>query len=181
MGLKEYKRKRNFKVSSEPGGKKGNKKSTLKFVVQKHAASRLHYDFRLEVDGVLKSWAVPKGPSLNPTIKRLAVHVEDHPVAYADFEGQIPKGEYGAGKVIVWDNGEYTCENPSRGIKDGKLSLILEGKKLKGRFSLFKTKQAGEDSWLLVKVKDQYAEYDEPPITDKIGSVISRKRIPNEK
>src|SRR5215468_1313366 len=143
MGLKEYKRKRNFRKTREPEGKRKEKSTRHIFVVQQHAARRLHYDFRLELDGVLKSWAVPKGPSLNPDDKRLAMMVEDHPFDYKDFEGTIPEGNYGAGNVIVWDNGTYTGTGKNGGTDDkslldgiakGHISFTLKGKKLKGEF-----------------------------------------------
>jgi len=139
--LKKYRAKRNLKVSKEPLPKLlKRKKGLLHFVVHKHAASHLHYDFRMEVDGVLKSWAVPKGPSLNPSDKRLAIRVEDHPFAYKDFEGVIPKG-YGAGKVLIWDQGTYFIDDAKEseqlareGLKKGVLHFTLNGKKLKGSF-----------------------------------------------
>ncbi len=129
------------------------KKTEGLFVVQKHAASHLHYDFRLEIGGVLKSWAIPKGPSMNPTEKRLAVQVEDHDLSYANFEGAIPAGHYGAGKVIVWDKGRWQCDaDPAQQLRQGILKFSLQGKKLKGRFHLIRMK--GEQ-WLLVKEKDR--------------------------
>jgi DNA ligase D-like protein (predicted 3'-phosphoesterase) len=167
MSLTEYNQKRNFNSTVEPEG--GMKKSTseLIFVVQKHAASHLHYDFRLEMDGVLKSWAIPKGPSMNPADKRLAIMVEDHPYSYKDFEGTIPEGNYGAGNVIVWDNGTYTLADYKNAgnletklksdLQKGHLSFILIGKKLKGEFALVKLKTKQENTWLLIKSKDQYA------------------------
>ena len=137
MSLSKYNQKRDFKQTQEPKGKIEKSASKLIFVVQKHAASHLHYDFRLEMDGVLKSWAVPKGPSMNPDDKRLAMMVEDHPYSYKDFEGTIPAGNYGAGNVIVWDNGTYTPDEPTENpektlladLKKGHLSFILKGKK----------------------------------------------------
>src|SRR5436190_4587507 len=144
--LKKYNEKRNFNSTEEPKGEVENSKNDLIFVVQKHDASHLHYDFRLELNGVLKSWAVPKGPSMNPDDKRLAIMVEDHPFAYKDFEGIIPEGNYGAGTVLIWDNGTYALlEEQSKAatekklkadLKKGHLSFILNGKKLKGEFSL---------------------------------------------
>ena len=143
--LQPYFRKRDFKVTSEPTGGEATT-GALSFVVQKHAASRLHYDFRLELDGTLKSWAVPKGPSLDPKDKRMAVHVEDHPIDYASFEGTIPKGQYGAGKVIVWDNGTWEpVGDPRAGYRDGKLKFRLHGRKLKGGWTLVRMHgRAGE-------------------------------------
>lgn len=185
MGLSNYKAKRNFKESPEPtGGKADNKQ--LRFVIQKHDASHLHYDFRLEMEGVLKSWAVPKGPSTDPSIKRLAMMVEDHPYDYRTFEGIIPSG-YGAGTVIVWDEGFYEPAEGSfknkkemdkelrRQLHSGKLKFTLKGKKLKGEYALVKAKGRGENGWLLFKVKDQYASKDD--ITLKEKSVISKKTL----
>src|SRR5207245_2429483 len=127
------------------------------FVVQKHSARRLHYDFRLELDGVLKSWAVPKGPSLDPAQKRLAVEVEDHPIEYAEFEGVIPRGNYGAGPVIVWDRGAWVpLEEPREGLRKGKLLFSLAGYKLRGVFTLVRTKKSPKD-WLLIKKADEWA------------------------
>jgi bifunctional non-homologous end joining protein LigD len=160
--LKRYHAKRDFKATPEPRGKpvKGGKR--LRFVIQKHRASRLHYDFRLEADGVLKSWAVPKGPSLDPADRRLAMHVEDHPYDYRTFEGIIPKGQYGAGEVIVWDEGTYKLAegaDPTSEIGRGKIKFILSGKKLNGEFTLVRIKgRAGDsgDPWLLIKDHDEY-------------------------
>lgn len=144
--LTEYKRKRDFAETPEPGPKVGRKKKNLTFVVQKHAARRLHYDFRLELDGVLLSWAVPKGPSTIAGEKRLAVMTEDHPIEYGKFEGTIPKGNYGAGKVEIWDSGIYVPDGGERdmraGLEEGKISFTLEGDRLQG-------------SWTLVKMKDE--------------------------
>ncbi len=140
-------------------GKKGSKR--LRFVVHEHKATRLHYDFRLEMGGILKSWAVPKGPSMNPAEKRLAVMVADHPLVYADFEGIIPEGTYGAGPVVVWDEGTYVPleEDPVRGIKAGKLAFELRGKKLEGGFALALMKGRGTGKeWLLMKKKDAHAD-----------------------
>lgn len=164
--LNEYKRKRNFHASPEPQGKKHSHSSHI-YVIQKHAARRLHYDLRLEWDGALKSWAVPKGPSLDPSIKRLAVHVEDHPIEYADFEGNIPKGNYGAGSVIVWDNGtwEPQDDNIRSAYKKGKITFLINGKKLKGLWKLIRI-QADPKNWLLMKVKDKYSKSNFE-ITDK--------------
>ncbi len=162
MALEEYKRKRDFKQTPEPAGKveKGNKR---RFVVQKHRASHLHYDFRLEMEGVLKSWAVPKGPSLDPADKRLAMQVEDHPVSYFDFEGIIPAGNYGAGTVMVWDVGTWEpLGNPSETLRKGDLKFSLNGQKLKGEFALVHIKSRRPDSkgteWLLIKHRDAYVQ-----------------------
>jgi bifunctional non-homologous end joining protein LigD len=166
--LAEYARKRDFEATPEPKGKKRAASSELHFVVQKHRATRLHYDFRLEAGGVLASWAIPKGPSLDTHERRLAMHVEDHPYDYRTFEGIIPKGNYGAGEVIVWDEGTYTLaegDDPVEEIAKGKIKFILHGKKLHGMFSLVKIKNKGGESgepWLLIKDKDEFVdpEYD---------------------
>ncbi|MDO3625718.1 DNA ligase D [Mucilaginibacter sp. BT774] len=165
MGLAEYIKKRVFNKTTEPkGGKSDNKH--LAFVVQRHHASHLHYDFRLELDGVLKSWAVPKGPSMNPGDKRLAMMVEDHPFDYRKFEGIIPQGNYGAGVVMIWDKGTYTSLSEKRaddvknlraGLKAGNLKFKLNGEKLKGEFALVKLHSGEDNSWLLIKHKDQFA------------------------
>lgn len=167
MALTLYNKKRNFKETSEPTGAVKKSASKLTFVIQRHKASRLHYDFRLELDGVLKSWAVPKGPSLNPKDKRLAMMVEDHPYDYKDFTGIIPEGNYGAGIVEIWDNGTYAdIDNSSKevaekklraGLKSGDLKFQLFGKKLKGEFALVKLKGKEDNSWLLIKHRDKYA------------------------
>src|SRR5664280_1548811 len=185
MALSKYKEKRNFKGSPEPTG--GNPDIyKLRFVIQKHDASHLHYDFRLEMEGVLKSWAVPKGPSTDPDIKRLAMMVEDHPYDYRNFEGIIPGG-YGAGTVIVWDEGFYELADADgkdkkaqnkelrKGIYSGKLHFVLHGKKLKGEFALVKMHDRGENAWLLFKVKDKYVSKEDITLKDK--SVISRKTL----
>lgn len=158
MTLKKYHQKRDFSKTKEPKGKVGKKKNKeLLFVVQKHAASHLHYDFRLEMDGVLKSWAVPKGPSLDPTVKRLAVHVEDHPIAYGTFEGIIPKGEYGGGSVLLWDKGTWVLyKEDKKSYKQGGFTFILHGKKLKGLWKLIQIKKDPRN-WLLIKVQDEFA------------------------
>lgn len=157
--LKTYKAKRNFSVTPEPeeGGQPG--KDRLAFVIQKHWATRLHYDFRLELDGTMKSWAVPKGPSYDTRDKRMAVHVEDHPISYNDFEGTIPAKQYGAGKVIIWDRGTWEpLEDPRKGYRAGKLVFLLHGHKMHGRWALVRMRGKGEDKepWLLIKEKDHY-------------------------
>jgi len=167
MALTKYNEKRNFDETSEPAGKVKKSVSKLVFVVQRHKASRLHYDFRLELDGVLKSWAVPKGPSMNPKDKRLAMMVEDHPYDYKDFAGTIPEGNYGAGIVEIWDSGTYAdIENSSHdiaeknlraGLKSGDFKFQLFGKKLKGEFVLVKLKAKEDNSWLLIKHRDDFA------------------------
>ncbi|MGV3530207.1 MAG: DNA ligase D [Flavisolibacter sp.] len=181
MALEEYKRKRNFKKTSEPTGGKGESDQLI-FVVQKHQASHLHYDFRLELRGVLKSWAVPKGPSMKPEEKRLASHVEDHPIDYKDFEGIIPEGNYGAGTVIIWDRGTYkpVGDSGKKSVDEkeltkqfyaGKMSIVLKGEKLKGRFDLVKTPARSENAWLLMKHDDSYAR--KTDVTKKDKSVVS--------
>jgi DNA ligase D-like protein (predicted 3'-phosphoesterase) len=163
--LREYHRKRDFKKTSEPRGRARRRTSGPRFVVQEHAARRHHYDFRLEVDGVLKSWAVPKGPSTNPKEKRLATATEDHPLDYIDFEGTIPKGEYGAGAVIVWDTGVYrnvtdAGEVPIEdALEKGHARVVLEGEKLRGTWALTRFRgRDGKDQWLLVKTRDDSAD-----------------------
>lgn len=159
--LQEYQRKRDFDASPEPAGKRGRAQQgqALQFCIQKHAASHLHYDFRLELDGTLKSWAIPKGPSLDPKVRRLAVHVEDHPLDYASFEGTIPEGHYGAGDVIVWDRGIWQPEgDPRAAYVKGKLRFRLQGEKLSGTWNLFRTHLAGKkEQWMLVKSNDGQA------------------------
>ena len=133
----------------------------MRFLVQEHHARQLHYDFRLEIAGVLKSWAVPKGPSMNPADKRLAVLVDDHPLEYFDFEGIVPKGQYGAGAVVVWDSGEYRLlegNDPAKAFKEEKIVLKLEGNILRGGFTLLKMKGRGENNWLLIKKKDAFSQ-----------------------
>lgn len=161
MSLKEYEKKRDFGKTAEPQGKAGpDAPGEAVFVVQKHKATRLHYDFRLEVGGVLKSWAVPKGPSLNPSQKRLAVMVEDHPYDYKDFEGVIPGGEYGGGTVMIWDEGTYAVADgdAAGALEAGVMKFQLDGKKLRGTFALVRTRMGGKDeNWLLIKGKDDHA------------------------
>lgn len=185
MALTTYRKKRNFKESPEPTGGKADSEK-LRFVIQKHDASHLHYDFRLEMGGVLKSWAIPKGPSTDPSVKRLAMMVEDHPYDYRNFEGIIPSG-YGAGTVIVWDEGFYELPDSKgkdkktltrelmAGLHKGKLHIILKGKKVKGEFGLIKAFGRAENSWLLFKVKDGYASKEDITLKDK--SVISKKTL----
>lgn len=167
MTLSKYNQKRNFGKTQEPKGVKKASKGKLRFVVQKHAASHLHYDFRLEIDGVLVSWAVPKGPSANPADKRLAMHVEDHPMDYLDFEGTIPKGEYGGGTVMVWDIGTYEPEGDfpiskqnaemKKMLQSGSVKIMLHGEKLKGSWALVQMHGRGENQWLLIKHKDDFS------------------------
>src|SRR5437762_6870791 len=175
--LREYQRKRDFGRTPEPRGDATSHGHAHGFVVQKHAASRLHYDFRLELDGTLKSWAVPKGPSLDPADKRLAMQTEDHPVDYADFEGVIPEGEYGGGTVMVWDNGIYAPENNesvSRALAKGELKFAMLGKKLKGSFVLVRTR---DRQWLLMKHKDEYAKAGEDIAETEPYSVITKRTL----
>lgn len=185
MSLATYNKKRNFKKTPEPAGDSLHKGKKLLFVVQKHDASHLHYDFRLEMGGVLKSWAVPKGPSLDPSVKRLAMQVEDHPWSYRSFEGKIPEGNYGAGDVIVWDTGTYEGEGGEEGLlaglKKGHLSFTLHGKKLQGGWSLVRTRsdKSGRARWLLVKKEDEYASDED--VTRQVGSVLSKRVLPRDK
>ena len=174
--LGDYKRKRRFSKTPEPGPEKKSTRSGRLFVVQKHRATRLHYDFRLEVDGVLKSWAVPKGPSLDPTVKRLAMQVEDHPVDYAKFEGVIPEGEYGGGTVMVWDCGTYKPEatnDVAASLRKGELKFSLSGKKLNGSWALVRT--LGRQ-WLLLKHRDYYTT--DLEVTDLAPvSILTRRTL----
>ncbi len=179
--LAAYRKKRRFTTTREPRGAGARSRKRLIFVVQKHRASHLHYDFRLAADGVLKSWAVPKGPSLDPRQKRLAIRVEDHPYEYRNFEGTIPKGNYGAGEVIVWDRGTYRNaagdgeEGFLKDLRKGALSIVLRGKKLKGGFSLVRLGRPRQ--WLLIKKNDDYASTRD--ITRNSTSVKSGKRLPD--
>jgi len=183
MTLKEYTKKRHFNVSPEPSGKTAQPKQqdSLIFVVQKHRATALHYDFRLEWNGVLLSWAVPKGPSLDSSVKRLAMQVEDHPVEYASFEGVIPEGEYGGGTVMVWDEGTWTPESPdvNAALAKGDLKFTLHGKKLKGSWVLVRTHGWGSSSgksWLLIKHRDQFTSTKDVAI-EKPRSIVSNKLL----
>ena len=184
MSLDEYHKKRDFKVTPEPAGKGETRKpsSKLIYVIQKHRATQLHYDFRLEWAGVLLSWAVPKGPSLDPLVKRLAMQVEDHPIDYADFEGVIPADEYGGGTVMVWDTGTWKPEVPDvdEALRTGDLKFMLHGKKLQGSWVLVRTRGFGSSksrsSWLLIKHRDQYAS--ESDITaNQPYSTVSRRLL----
>jgi len=182
--LARYASKRDFTKTSEPAPVETRKKrKALEYVIQKHDASRLHYDLRLEVDGVMKSWAVPKGPSLDPAIKRLAVEVEDHPMEYNRFEGTIPEGEYGGGTVMIWDKGtwRYTgdAEDPAAALKQGTLEFTLSGKRLKGGWVLVRTRKVGRSQqWLLIKRDDKYADADHDVTEQFMTSVVSRKSMP---
>lgn len=182
MGLKQYSEKRNFSKTPEPAGKnaKPARQKKLIFVVQKHHARNLHYDLRLEYNGKLKSWAVPKGPSLNPADKRLAVEVEDHPLDYAGFEGEIPKGEYGAGQVIVWDKGRWIPgANPAAAFRKGHLDFELKGKKMNGRWTLVRMGKAGaKNNWLLIKQKDEFSRTDYDLTVEEPEGVLKKKSLP---
>ena len=182
--LRRYQQKRRFDVTPEPRGRKAREKGN-RYVIQKHAASRLHYDFRLEHDGVLKSWAVTKGPSLVPGEKRLAVHVEDHPLDYGDFEGTIPKGQYGGGTVMLWDRGHWTPEgDPDEGFKKGHLTFTLDGEKLKGRWHLVRMRprpNERQESWLLIKGDDEEARTPtDPDILEKKSKSVATGRSLDE-
>src|ERR1700744_1779803 len=182
MSLTEYVKKRFFDKTTEPKGGKSKSKQ-LAFVVQRHHASHLHYDFRLELDGTLKSWAVPKGPSMNPGDKRLAMMVEDHPFDYRKFEGIIPNGNYGAGVVMIWDKGTYTSlgderkddiKNLRAGLRSGNLKFRLDGEKLKGEFALVKLHSAEDNSWLLIKHNDEFAVSKKYSSEDLVPSEIKK-------
>src|SRR5262245_58400643 len=182
--LVEYRRKRDFAKTPEPRGAAGTRKPLL-YVVQKHEATRLHYDFRLEHRGVLLSWAVPKGPTLKLGEKHLAMMVEDHPVSYMKFEGTIPEGNYGAGTVMVWDFCNYLALGAKnlaesekmikKGLKDGMLKFVVNGQKIQGGFALIKTNFAGKHSWLLIKERDEYAKNID--VTKKDKSALSGKSM----
>jgi DNA ligase D-like protein (predicted 3'-phosphoesterase) len=182
--LKPYLEKRDFAKTPEPSGGRGPSPEPI-FVIQKHAARRLHYDFRLEVAGVLKSWALPKGPSTNPQDKRLAVPTEDHPLDYADFEGIIPPGEYGAGAVLVWDTGTYRNITEKKGapipleeaLAHGHVKIWLEGHKLRGGYALTRFKQPPDENWLLVKMDDDLADPNQNPLDSQPQSVLTGRTI----
>ena len=188
--LRTYHEKRDFLATPEPRGEVGVPGASLRFVVQKHAASSLHYDFRLEIDGVLKSWAIPKGPSLNPSERRLAMATEDHPLDYAAFEGDIPAGHYGAGEVIVWDEGAFVPQFPDltivppdeanteagRQLANGSLKFMLQGKKLRGSWALVRMHGRQPNAWLLIKHADEYSDR-EHPVTNRVESVLSGRRL----
>ena len=194
--LTEYRKKRDFGRTAEPAGgaggsakKKRRSTSTLAFVIQKHAASHLHYDLRLELDGVMKSWAVPKGPAPDPSIKRLAMQVEDHPIEYNTFEGTIPQGEYGGGTVMLWDRGTYEPEKGGgedgvrEGYRKGDLKIVFHGKRMKGSWVLVRTRgwggggSGGKPSWLLIKHRDEYAEAGDALVERFTTSVVSKKTM----
>jgi bifunctional non-homologous end joining protein LigD len=182
MTLKEYRKKRHFGVTPEPTGKAeetDRKDEGLIYVVQKHRATQLHYDFRLEWKGTLLSWAVPKGPPLDPSVKRLAMQVEDHPIDYAKFEGVIPAGEYGGGTVMVWDIGTWEPEQPDvdRAIAKGDLKFTLHGKKLKGSWVFVRTRGfggSGKPTWLLIKHRDKYASSKDVTLTEPRSVLTNR-------
>jgi DNA ligase D-like protein (predicted 3'-phosphoesterase) len=179
--LRTYRAKRHFKRTPEPAGRRKRTSRKPRFVVQEHHARALHWDFRLEVGGVLVSWAVPKGPSLNPADKRMAMRTEDHPLEYADFEGVIPEGEYGAGQVIVWDRGTYRNLTERRGeavpmdeaIAGGHATVRLDGRKLSGAFALTRIAKGKRERWLLVKKADDRADRRRNPVKSQPRSVIS--------
>jgi bifunctional non-homologous end joining protein LigD len=187
--LAEYHRKRDFSRTAEPAGGKTRKAKSarLEFVIQKHAATRLHFDLRLELDGVMKSWAVPRGPSPDPMDKRLAVEVEDHPMEYNAFEGTIPKGEYGGGSVMIWDRGWYEPEQKGGGAealraayKKGDLKVVFHGKRMKGSWVLVRTRGYGEGdkpSWLLIKHRDKYAEAGGDLVETHLTSVVTKRTM----
>jgi bifunctional non-homologous end joining protein LigD len=184
--LAEYNRKRDFTRTKEPAGVVPKAKGkALHFVVQKHAASHLHYDFRLELDGVMKSWAVPKGPSYDPSVRRLAMEVEDHPISYNTFEGTIPAGEYGGGTVMLWDRGTYEAEDGGgaaslrRGYEKGDLKIVMHGQRLKGGWVLVRMQRPGRPQWLLIKHRDDTAD-PALDITEKHTTSVVTKRTMEE-
>lgn len=182
--LAEYNAKRDFSRTAEPAGKVPKARGkTLQFVIQKHAASHLHYDFRLELDGVMKSWAVPKGPSLDPTVRRLAMEVEDHPISYNTFEGTIPQGEYGGGTVMLWDQGSYEAddgggsESLRRGYEKGELRFVMHGKRLRGGFVLARLRRPGRPQWLLIKRRDDHADAERDITAEATTSVVTKRTM----
>lgn len=183
--LSEYQSKRDFNSTPEPSGD-GNAEGQPRFVIQKHDASSLHYDLRLEIDGVLKSWAVPKGPSTDPRDKRLAVPTEDHPIDYVDFEGVIPEDEYGGGTVLVWDTGTYENEttdhdgeevSPDVAYEQGHISFVLNGEKLSGGYALTRTGSGDDKRWLLVKKDDDEADARRNPTSTEPESVLTERTL----
>ena len=183
--LKNYREMRDFRRTPEPAGEEHGRRQGPIFVVQKHDARNLHYDLRIEVNGVLKSWAVPKGPSTDPEQKRLAVATEDHPMEYAEFEGVIPEGEYGAGQVIVWDTGPYKNITEKNGksipveeaIDHGHLAVWLEGQKLKGGYALNRFRRERQEQWLLGKMKDKEADPQDDLLTRQPQSVLTGRTL----
>jgi bifunctional non-homologous end joining protein LigD len=182
--LSEYNAKRDFTRTAEPAGTvpKARRKA-LQFVIQKHAASHLHFDFRLELDGVMKSWAVPKGPSLDPSVRRLAMEVEDHPISYNTFEGTIPQGEYGGGTVMLWDRGTYEADDGGgadslrRGYEKGELRFVMHGKRLKGGFVLARLRRPGRPQWLLIKRRDDHVDVDHDITAEQTTSVVTKRTM----
>src|SRR6478672_9795620 len=184
--LGEYNAKRDFTRTAEPAGKVPKPRSkALHFVIQKHAASHLHYDFRLELDGVMKSWAVPKGPSLDPSVRRLAMEVEDHPISYNTFEGTIPAGEYGGGTVMLWDRGTYEAEDGGgveslrRGYEKGDLKIVMHGQRLRGGWVLVRMNRPGRPQWLLIKHRDDTAD-DSYDVTEEETTSVTTDRTMDE-
>jgi len=186
--LAEYRRKRDFGRTAEPRGGPRKKAAKLAYVIQKHAASHLHFDLRLELDGVMKSWAVPKGPSLDPAVKRLAMQVEDHPIEYNAFEGTIPRGEYGGGTVMIWDRGTYSYGgsddvDPVNGLRQGyargDFKFILDGKRLKGSWVLVRTRRGDprRAQWLLIKHRDEFAEPGSEVVEEYLSSVTTGRTM----
>ncbi len=184
--LDEYRKKRDFRRSPEPSGEGRRASGDRRFVIQKHDATSLHYDFRLEVDGVLKSWAVPKGPSTDPREKRLAIPTEDHPLDYIDFEGVIPEGEYGGGTVLVWDRGTYenrTTQDDDQEVPLGKAleaghaAVWLEGEKIRGGYALSRVATGDDERWLLVKMRDEAADARRNPVSTEPDSVASGRSL----
>jgi len=183
--LKDYRQNRDFSKTDEPSGEVKESKDKSIFVIQKHDASNLHYDFRLEVEGVLKSWAIPKGPSTDPSEKRLAIPTEDHPMEYADFEGVIAEGQYGAGTVMVWDKGTYRNlqedkEEPvsmKESLENGHAEVWLEGEKICGGYALVRFREGKEPQWLLVKMDDDKADARRKPVSTEPKSVLSGRTI----
>ena len=189
--LAEYQRKRDFTKTREPSGggssatRPARKKRApaLRFVVQKHEASHLHFDFRLELDGVMKSWAVPKGPSYDPSVRRLAMEVEDHPIEYNKFEGTIPQGEYGGGTVMLWDRGTYEAEDGGgvdalrEGYERGDLKFVLHGERLRGGWVLVRMKRPGRPQWLLIKHRDEFATSARDVVEEETTSVATRRTM----
>ena len=182
--LAEYNAKRDFTKTAEPAGKVPKARGkALHFVIQKHAASHLHYDLRLELDGVMKSWAVPKGPSLDPSVKRLAMQVEDHPISYNTFEGTIPEGEYGGGTVMLWDRGTYEAEDGGGadslrdGYERGDLKIVFHGKRLEGGWVLVRMKRPGRPQWLFIKHRDESASAKRDITADEMTSVTTGRTM----
>ncbi len=187
--IAQYQDKRDFRKTPEPLGDRAGSSDELQFVIQKHDATTLHYDFRLQIDGVLVSWSIPKGPSTDPRERRLAIHTEDHPIEYAEFEGVIPEGEYGAGAVLVWDRGVFRNLRTDQGdesedgsslkasLEEGKVEVWLEGEKLMGGYALIRSPKLGKNHWLLVKMNDEGADGRRNPTSTEPASVLSGRTI----